>query len=72
MTPNVASADQIAFAEVEVNTEKRDTQAFFAIVAALLVIIVIAGLTFGLAAIGAIGIAEAASLLVICVLLTAG
>ena len=72
MTLNAATADQFATTAVEANTEKRDTLVFFAVVAALLAIIVVSGLTFGLGGIGAVAIAEAASMLVICVLLTAG
>ncbi len=72
MTLNAAVASQSDTATVEINTEKRDTIVFFAIVALLLAAIVAAGLTFGLGGIGMIAIAGAGAMLVICLLLTAG
>ncbi len=54
------------------NTESRDTLVFFAIVVLALVVTVIAGVAFGLGGIGAVAIAEAALMLVICLILTRG
>jgi hypothetical protein len=63
---------ELDYTAAEVSSEKRDTVAFFAIVAALLAIMVVTGLTVGLSGIGVIAVCEAASMLVICILLTAG
>ena len=65
-------AEAAAPAATPVSSEKRDTILFFVIVAALLGAIVAAGLVFGLGGIGAIAIAEAGAMLIICLLLTAG
>jgi hypothetical protein len=57
---------------VEKNSERRDTLAFFAIVVLALVVTVVAGVLFGLGGIGGVAIAEAALMLVICLVLTRG
>ena len=73
MTSIAQAATQAAApAAVPVSTEKRDTAAFFAIVAALLGVFVAAGVLFGLSGIGMVAIAGAGAMLVICLLLTAG
>lgn len=72
MTLNAATADQLASVSVEVSSERRDTLVFFAIVAALVATIVVTGLTFGLAGVGMIALAEAAAMLALCVALTVG
>ena len=54
------------------NSEATALKAFFAIVALVLVVAVVLGLTFGLAGIGALAIFAAGAMLVLCVVLTAG
>jgi hypothetical protein len=71
LNANVAIPFEVANTEA-VNTEKRDTLIFFAFAAALVGAIVVAGLTVGLGGVGMIGIAGAAAMIVICLLLTAG
>jgi hypothetical protein len=67
-----ASIANISAAKHDVNEEAATLKAFLAIVAAVIVAAVGLGLTFGLAGIGGLAIFLAGTMLVVCVLLTAG
>ena len=54
------------------NSEAKAIKVFIAIVLAVVAVAAVLGLTFGLAGIGALAIAAAGAMLVICVVLTAG
>jgi hypothetical protein len=72
MSANANVIGNVETVAVAKNTESRDTLVFFAIVVLALVITVVAGVLFGLGGIGAVAIAEAALMLVICLVLTRG
>jgi hypothetical protein len=72
MTADANVIGNVENVAIKTSSESRDTIAFFAIVALALVVTVVAGVLFGLGGIGAVAIAEAALMLVICLILTRG
>ncbi len=72
MTSNATiAADALNVVEAQ-KSEAATLRAFFVIVALVLVVTVAAGFLFGLGGIGAVAIAEAGLMLVLCVVLTRG
>jgi hypothetical protein len=72
MTINATAAHHVEIADSAVSEEKRALIGFVTIVVLLLGAMVAAGLTVGFGGVGAVAIAEAATMLVVCVFLTAG
>ncbi len=72
MSINTSVADIEDNVAVETNSEGRGEAVFFAIVAVVLGAMVAAGALFGLGGVGAVAIAEAAVMLVVCLALTRG
>ncbi len=72
MSINTTVADVADNVAVETNSQGRAEAVFFVIVAAVLATMVVAGALFGLGGVGAVAIAEAGAMLVVCLLLTRG